>query len=310
MIINISDVWEDASNHHFDFLSAHMNEGIKVLGSSIIDMYIRSFLVENRDIIIRGKPTDLIFCIASFRSYFGDKDLSRCALQKIDKIFDFSSFSKKSKKKEWTAYDLCLMAKYKVCCYCHMNSTGASLPNDEEKGYRPPIDHFYAKSEYSFISLTLSNFIPCCEKCNGSQMKHSIDFALIPHLNPLIDEESIEFELHPIAFDSNLAEALALQLPAENYKLNLEANINKPLAKKSIETFQLKSRYKSYSKQAYHLARRARSFSARKHMLDSELLFKTELEDLLEFDQDSYKNAEYGKLRLCIAKQFGAIDDF
>jgi len=308
MIINISDVWEDASIQHYDFLSSKIDDGIKILGSTIIDMYVRSFLEENREIIIKGKPTDLILCIESFKNYFGSKELSRCALQKIDNIFDFSSFSKKSNK-EWTAYDLCSLAKYKVCCYCHMNNTGTSLPNDEEKGYRPPIDHFYAKSEYSFLSLTLSNFIPCCEKCNGSQMKHSIDFALVPHLNPLIDEESIEFELHPITFGENLAEALALQLSAENYTLRVEAKRNLDLSNMSIKTFQLKSRYNNYSKQAYHLARRAKNFMARKDMLDNELMFRTELEDLLEFDPYLYKNTEYGKLRLCIAKQFGAIDE-
>jgi len=191
-----------------------------------------------------------------------------------------------------------------------MVSTGTSLPNEEEKGYRPPIDHYYTKSDYPFLALTLSNFIPCCEKCNGPQMKHTVDFSKIKHLNPFLDEESIEFELkHLVVADDLIAAALALQLEPEVYSLIVEAKKNMAAANESIKTFQLKSRYGEYSSRAFRLARNAKSFTARKAMSDSVLDFELTLNDLLEFDYESYKNFEYGKARICIAKQYGAISD-
>lgn len=309
MIINISDVWEKAYHQHYVFLNTLIDKALKSLNYSFLDIAIKDFLEKNRTIIVSGASSELTGCISDYEERFGKGLLHNCASQKLATFFNFDNFSRKSNK-TWTAFKLCSLAKYKVCCYCHMVSTGTNLPNEDEKGYRPPIDHYYTKSDYPFLALTLSNFIPCCEKCNGSQMKHSINFAVERHLNPMLDAESIEFELRPLVYDyENTANIITLHLPSENYSLQVVARLNIDMSNNSIKTFQLKSRYKDYSTQAFYLAKRARGFPARKKMLDSELDFTTEINDLLEFDPEEYKNTVYGKVRICIAKQFGAISN-
>lgn len=309
MIINISDVWEKACRQHYVFLNTLIDNALMSLSFSFLDIAIKNFLENNRYIIVSGSPSELTDCISDYEERFGKGLLHNCASQKLAAFFNFDDFSRKSNKK-WSAFKLCSLAKYKVCCYCHMVGTGTNLPNEDEKGYRPPIDHYYTKSDYPFLALTLSNFIPCCEKCNGSQMKHSINFAVERHLNPMLDVESIEFELRPLVYDGeSIANILTLQLPPASYSLQVVARLNLDMSSNSIKTFQLKTRYKDYSTQAFYLAKRARGFLARKTMLDSELDFTTEINDLLEFDPQEYKNIVYGKARICIAKQFGAIDD-
>lgn len=307
MIINISDVWDDALIQHSIFLNYEIDRGVNGLSDSFVDVAIRNFVEANRRIIISGTSAELPTCISDFENRFGDGFLRSCVSEKLKDIFDFSSFSQKSKK-PWTAYKLCLLAKYKICCYCHMVSTGTCLPDENLKGYRPPIDHYYTKSDYPFLALTLSNFIPCCEKCNGSQMKHEVDFAKVLHLNPFLDEESIEFGLEHLTVDeAKIADALALQLPPDNYNLIVEARRNQDAANASIKTFQLKSRYKDYSTQAFYLARKMKGFAARKEMVNAVLKLEYTIDEHLEFECESYKNHPYGKARVCIAKQFGAI---
>jgi len=256
-----------------------------------------------------GTAFDLQSCINDYNSKFGKGLFRLCAGEKLKKIFNYSDFSQKSDK-PWTAYNLCTKAKYQVCSYCQLVFTGTCLPDEENKGYRPPIDHYYGKAEYPFLALTLSNFIPCCEKCNGSQMKGTIDFSVTQHLNPLIDDECIDFELtvnNPDVY--SIAEVISLSLPKSSYLLTLSVKSNEALSKASINTFQLESRYKNYSGQAYHLAKVMRGMPARLDMHREILACETSIDDYLEFEPEDYKTVPYGKARVCIAKQFGALPD-
>lgn len=309
MIINISDIWDPAIEQHTHFLDSEIDVGLSKLGNSFLERHIYQFIIDNRWIITRGSALDLQSSIEDYTHRFGSGLLRLCAGEKLKEIFDYSNFSLKSNK-PWTAYHLCSQARYQTCSYCQLVATGTCLPDEENKGYRPPIDHYYGKADYPFLALTLSNFIPCCEKCNGSQMKGAIDFSKIPHLNPLTDEESIDFAL--VADDSTnhaIAESITLNLPKESYRLELLVKSNLPKSGESIKTFQLKSRYLHYSGQAYHLAKVMRGLSARLQMHRDFLECETSLENYLEFEPDAYKAVPYGKARVCIAKQFGALPE-
>ena len=305
MIISISDVWVTAIDEHARFLEVAITKGLAKLGSSIVEGEVAKFIVDNKHLIVYGKPTELIKVIRNFFSVFSGPLLRGCAAEKMKKVFDYDSFSAKTTK-PWTAYHLCLQARYKVCCYCHLVETGTCLPDERTKGYRPPIDHYYGKAEYPFLALSLFNFIPCCEKCNGPQMKGEVDFSGTPHLNPLADAESIEFILGSTNPDAaSFAEFATLNLPSEEYRLLLSPTKNHAISEASIQTFQLKSRYVTYSEQAYHLARRLRGLSTRRKFYADELDFNVELADQLEFKPENYKNVPYGKARICLARQFG-----
>lgn len=308
MIINISDVWVDAAEEHVSFLNSVIAAGLKDLGRKKLDRKISKFIKDNQRIITNGTANELVDSINNFESVFNGGDRT-AATKKLYEIFNYENFSKKNIKK-WSAYTLCKKARHTICCYCHLATTETFLPGKQGRGYRPPIDHYYAKSVYPFLSLTLSNFIPSCERCNGTQMKGQTDFYKVRHLNPLTDEESIEFFLNSRDPGENgIVELMSLNLPKGEYCLELKVIKNQNLSDASIETFQLASRYQHYSEQAFHLARKARDFVARKNEMDSKFDFKVSLEDILEFEPERYKTHVYGKARLCIAEQFcGAIN--
>ncbi|MEW9902346.1 hypothetical protein [Pseudomonas putida] len=305
MVINIQDVWADAAADHARFLKDTIDKGLVKLGGTSVELAVVKFVIDNKDSIVNGVPSDLALCIKKYIHAFPDLAIRKVAVGIMGKIFDYGAFSAKSDK-PWTAYHLCSLARYKVCCYCHMVETGTCLPDEDTKGYRPPIDHYYGKAEYPFLALSLCNFIPCCEKCNGPQMKGKIDFSESIHLNPLVDEESIEFALVPVqAADTKIAEFAAFSLPKDQYRLSVIAIGNHKVSASSIKTFQLTSRYANYSERAYYLAKRLRGLPARQRFYDEGLDFKVGLEEHLEFEPEEYKNVPYGKARICIAKQFG-----
>jgi hypothetical protein len=245
LIINISDVWQDAALRHVEFLTGVIEAGLELLGDSEFERQIYQFIEDNKKIIISGVPADLLSSIECYNRQFNSATLRSRAAEKLKRIFNYSDFSKKSDE-SWTAYQLCHQARYQTCSYCHLVAIGTSLPNEDGKGYRPPIDHYYAKADYPFLALTLSNFIPCCEKCNGSQMKGTVDFAKKPHLNPLVDNESIDFVL-TVDGIQEAAEAITLNLPKNRYHLALLVAGNHPASLESLKTFQLVSRYQHYA---------------------------------------------------------------
>lgn len=307
MIINISDIWQDVVLQHAEFLNKVIDAGVALLGGSALERQVYQFIEDNREIIVSGSPTDLLSSIRSYNDNFKSHSLRSKAGSKLKKIFNYSDFSKKSDK-PWTAYQLCIQARHQTCSYCHLVVIDSSLPNENGKGYRPPIDHYFAKADYPFLALSLSNFIPCCEKCNGSQMKGSVDFATKAHLNPLVDNESIGFAL-TVDTQQDAAEAITLNLPKDRYRLSLFIVDNEPASLESLKTFQLITRYQHYVGTAYHLAKKMRGVSARLNMHDEALDFETSIDDYLEFEPETYKSVPYGKARICIAKQFGAITD-
>ena len=57
----------------------------------------------------------------------------------------------------------------KVCPYCNRQYVVVTAA----KGPRPQLDHFFPKSKYPYLAVSLWNLIPCCACCN--QCKSSLD---------------------------------------------------------------------------------------------------------------------------------------
>lgn len=80
-----------------------------------------------------------------------------------------------------------------VCPYCNRMYT-ITL----EKGrVRPQLDHFYPKTLYPYLSVSLYNLIPCCSICN--QKKSQLDPCATPILHPYKEEfgNNVIFEISP-----------------------------------------------------------------------------------------------------------------
>ena len=69
-----------------------------------------------------------------------------------------------------------------VCPYCNRQYI-TSYSEDGDQMTTADLDHYYCKSIYPFLALSLYNFIPSCQICN-SRFKLAKDFYLTPHLYP------------------------------------------------------------------------------------------------------------------------------
>jgi len=80
-----------------------------------------------------------------------------------------------------------------ICPYCYRSYIKVV---DEEKGPKsitPDIDHFYPKSRYPFLAVTLSNLVPSCLFCN-QRAKNDEDFYKASIYPPHKIFDDIEFD--------------------------------------------------------------------------------------------------------------------
>lgn len=55
-----------------------------------------------------------------------------------------------------------------TCPYCNRSYIFTS----SKSGTRPQYDHYFPKSKYPYLALSMYNLIPCCSICNG--LKHDV----------------------------------------------------------------------------------------------------------------------------------------
>ncbi|MDD2829893.1 MAG: hypothetical protein PHW18_10000 [Sulfuricurvum sp.] len=83
-----------------------------------------------------------------------------------------------------------------VCPYCHRSYIGVIESQDGSRNITPDLDHFYPKSRYPFLAVTLSNLIPSCLFCN-QRSKKNIDFYKSSIYPPQTIFDKIEFDFDP-----------------------------------------------------------------------------------------------------------------
>lgn len=116
-------------------------------------------------------------------------------------IFGYEKIFNSSSKSE--AYWLSKQIDSNTCVYCNRQyaftiekGTGS---NKDERLARPAFDHWFDKSTYPLMSLSLCNLIPSCTICNSS-IKGQTNFDLSTHTHPYVHEPG-----HPdITFKASL----------------------------------------------------------------------------------------------------------
>ncbi len=71
-----------------------------------------------------------------------------------------------------------------TCPYCNRSYIFTS----SKSGTRPQYDHYFPKSKYPYLALSMYNLIPCCSICNG--LKHDVDTHQTPIIYPYKDSNS------------------------------------------------------------------------------------------------------------------------
>lgn len=107
-----------------------------------------------------------------------------------EKIFRYDTFSVRK-----SAYDILKIQKVTVCPYCNRQYI-FTLENHK---VRPQFDHYYPKSIYPYLALSIFNLIPSCSICN--QAKSSFDTYDCPILYPYEEEFGDEVRFRIISND-------------------------------------------------------------------------------------------------------------
>lgn len=106
--------------------------------------------------------------------------------QLLSSVFRYDAFSRQN-----TAYTILEKMGVSVCPYCNRAYTttlkGAKV--------RPQFDHYFPKSKYPYLALSLYNLIPSCGVCNRA--KANLDTGEFPILYPYEEEfgDQIKFSV-------------------------------------------------------------------------------------------------------------------
>lgn len=106
----------------------------------------------------------------------------------IQSFFDYSRITRRNE-----FYDILNEINVSVCPYCNRQYTFTVKRNHTK--IKPSLDHYYPKSIYPFLALSIWNLIPCCSSCNLA--KSNKDTVDNPILYPYEEEfgEKINFDI-------------------------------------------------------------------------------------------------------------------
>ena len=190
------------------------------------------------------------------------------------RIFNYDSFSNTFRK-------LLLSAMHvNVCPYCNRQYITSYIEQGTLQA-TADIDHFYAKDHYPFLAISLFNFVPSCTICN-SRLKHTLDFYVIPHINP----HNNEFGNRAVFRLRNIS---SITCKDELPDIYIECLENDEELANSIRTFRLESIYNASHKDFVRdLITKAQIFS------DQQLQEYLDLFDGLFQDENEMRRIIYG----------------
>lgn len=193
--------WEDIEN---EFLKVFKSEILKRISKIIIKKSypeLRSFhehLRSNIDEILIGKPYVCSKWIRYWKfillhlSVYSSKKRSPKAIKKnissyMNKLTDAFAYKRYRTN---GLNKIAVMINVKTCLYCNQNFTIVVGNSPDNKGEIVmdnaqafiQFDHFFDKSSFPFLSMSLYNLIPACPQCNHKKSNKSYSLALHPYV--------------------------------------------------------------------------------------------------------------------------------
>lgn len=157
---------------------------------------IMQYLEQNYKKILIGKPAELADVIGNITQMNGGLTLRKGFYKRLQLIFNYSSFSTKGPghtNDVWGGFLFVKELDLPVCPYCnrqyitvyrYKTKRKKGVPQPIEEGQtRGALDHFFDKTRYPFLALSLYNLIPSCKVCN-SDFKLSQKMSLTEYLHP------------------------------------------------------------------------------------------------------------------------------
>lgn len=210
-----------------------------------------------------------------------------CALQMLETVFNYAQINEKDENTT-PRHQLLSSMKVPVCPYCNrqyitMYSTEIKKTRKSVSLTTADLDHFYIKSEYPYLSLSLFNFIPSCQICN-SRFKGTTDFYLYPHVYPY-EEEFGDDAKFSLKLDASLMDDKANW----DRMIELSDKSGEDAVRNSISTFMLEQVYQSHGDYVHEIWVKSKAYS--KDKIES---LKAEYGDLLG-DNRSIMDLIYGQ---------------
>ena len=144
--------------------------------------------------------------------------------------------------KNWNRHKLLSLIGIEICPYCQRNYISSYEENNDEKT-TADLDHFYPKSLYPFLALSLYNFIPSCQICN-SRFKGNKDTRDSVYLyEEGFDELGVKFRTSKEVISETLGERYSDFYVKIDYE-NLKNKEDGEKVKNSIENLGLDRVYK------------------------------------------------------------------
>ena len=165
--------------------------------------YIKK-IIDEFSLIVTAKPQDIERLKSEFEIIIPHKKITKNFHKKITTVLQYDDIRKK-------LIPLYKKINIKACVYCNAQLTAVveldkykktvkakKKKKGDVKTYsgRFDLDHFHAKSEYPFLSISFYNLFPCCSNCNKHKSSNISLFELYT-------EDSNQLEAFRFKIDNN-----------------------------------------------------------------------------------------------------------
>jgi hypothetical protein len=159
-------------------LLKRLNKIIKYKGMSPLSLYLKKLITAS--ILIEGVQSR--YMIKQAYSLMKGNEVRiffPSWVFMVKDIFNYDDFMKQD-----IAIGLIKGLNISICPYCNKNDIEADdYKYSRKRKYRPALDHFYPKSKYPFLGLSIYNLIPSCDECNRAK-KSDYDTYVNYYHNP------------------------------------------------------------------------------------------------------------------------------
>lgn len=143
-----------------------------------------------------------------------------------EKVLGFEDIYKRFSNSE-QAYDFLNILGVNVCPYCNRQYTFTVRKKEKakENKSRPQFDHFYPKSKYPYLAMSIYNLVPSCGLCNQGKSDKSSEKYLYPY-EESFEDKGIHFEVPNIVGNLLKQEEITVSLKSkkDNDKLIKQYN--------------------------------------------------------------------------------------
>jgi len=152
---------------------------------------------------------------------------------------------------------------FSTCFYCNKD-----FITNFDKTSTFQLDHFYDKSTYPYLALSLYNLIPSCSTCNSSKVKGSKNtYEHDPKVGSFKNERCVAPNDKDFDFEEKVKFKLLLNESCKNLQIKTKEDIETPLKEnysneyeKYTEVFKLNERYKAHKDIVFEMMHNAQLY--------------------------------------------------